>query len=148
MLLFFHLIAAFVALGGAVHLLIRLVVTLKKRPDSFHVVHIHNYILFLSYSTCMLLGALLYPTFRVRVRYEYFDTALPWATALFEIKEHAAALALFPVLLLFVLLRNTDFRDPSHRQYIPLCALMLLWVIGTLGFNAWCGWYLGTLRSV
>lgn len=147
-LLFLHLIAAVVALGSAIHLLMRFVVTMKKRPNAFFLVRMHNKILFVSYSVCMLFAALVYPTFRIRVRFEYFDTELPWATALFEIKEHVAAIAFFPLLLLYVLLRELDLRDESNRHYIPLCTIILVWIIGTLGFNAWCGWYLGTLRSV
>jgi hypothetical protein len=41
-----------------------------------------------------LLGAFCYPPFRAQVRTTYLDAQAPWATGLFEIKEHAAALAL------------------------------------------------------
>ena len=40
------------------------------------------------------LGAILYAPFRVLVRAAYLDAHVPWATGLFEIKEHAAAIGL------------------------------------------------------
>ena len=42
----------------------------------------------------LVLGAVLYAPFRVLVRAAYLDANVPWATGLFEIKEHAAAIGL------------------------------------------------------
>jgi len=42
----------------------------------------------------MLLGAINYFRFRVFVRAEYLDAHAPWATGLFEMKEHATSIGL------------------------------------------------------
>ena len=101
-----------------------------------------------AYTTALALGMLIYPTFRVRVRHEFLDTQVPLATALFEIKEHAVALGLLPVLILFVLTRPLAFNRPLENHYHPLFTAMLAFVLGTLLFSAVSGWWLGTVRSV
>lgn len=42
----------------------------------------------------VILGALLYAPFVAQVRFQFLDTHVPWATGLFEMKEHAAAIGL------------------------------------------------------
>ena len=54
----------------------------------------------LAYVLSFILGLLIYPVFRVRVRAEYFDPKLPWLTGLFEIKEYVGAIGLFVALVL------------------------------------------------
>ncbi|TMQ68869.1 MAG: hypothetical protein E6K80_13530 [Candidatus Eisenbacteria bacterium] len=46
------------------------------------------------FAITLLLGSVLYVPFSFVVRAEYLDRRLPWATGLFEIKEHAAAIGL------------------------------------------------------
>jgi hypothetical protein len=49
------------------------------------------------------LGVLAYPTFRYGVRARYLDRYEPWASNLFDIEEHCAALGLPVVLGVFLL---------------------------------------------
>ena len=58
----------------------------------------------LAYIASFFLGLVIYPVFRVNVRANYFDKSLQWATAIFEIKEHVAALSFFAALALMALL--------------------------------------------
>ena len=145
-LLFAHLFAAVVALASSVHLLIRF--WRVWRGAYFDQARLHARILAISYSAAFVLGSLVYPTFRIRVRYEYLDGALPWATGLFEIKELAAPVALIPAIGVWLLVREIDFKSEEHRPFIVACALLTACVLGVLAYNAWAGWYLGTLKSV
>jgi len=148
LILFFHLLSAIVATASAIHLAMRFTMALRGRKGLFRIKKVHAQILAVSYTFSFVLGAMLYPTFRVRVRHEYFDVDLPWATALFEVKEHYAALALLPVLALYVISSKLDFTQSEDRRYVPLCYVLLSATILALFYNAVAGWYLGTLRSV
>ena len=145
-LLFMHLAAALVALGSCVHLLARF--TYALRGAYFPQVRLHARILAISYSIAFVLGGLIYPTFRIRVRHDYLDAALPWATGLFEIKELGASIALIPAIGVWLLVRTIDFRKSEHRPYVVACMAFSLAVLTVLAYNAWAGWYLGTLRSI
>lgn len=65
------------------------------------------------------------------MRYHYFDEQLPWATGLFEVKEHWGAVAL-AMLLVYYFLRKS-FQPTAERDklflYVPLCFLLniILW---------------------
>ena len=145
-LLFMHLAAAFVALGSCVHLLARF--TYALRGAYFPQVKLHARILAISYAFVFVLGGLIYPTFRIRVRHDYLDAALPWATGLFEIKELGASIALIPAIGVWLLVRTIDFRKLEHRPYVVACMAFSLAVLTVLAYNTWAGWYLGTLRSI
>ncbi|GMV99455.1 MAG: hypothetical protein AMXMBFR84_05940 [Candidatus Hydrogenedentota bacterium] len=147
-LLFLHLLSAICALATAIHLAVRIYKT-TRHPGSYAAqTRMHATIMTVSYGLCFGLGALIYPTFRLRVRGELFDDLLPWATGLFEIKEHLASFALMPALGVWVFSRTVDLRNREHRPYLTLYASCIAVVIVVLTFNAWCGWYLGTLKSV
>lgn len=141
---FLHWVAAMTCIAACVHLIVRLT---KSRVDKR--IYLHARTLLVAYLAVYTLGSLVYPTFRVRVRAEFLDRVYPWATGLFEIKEHAATLALLPVVGIFLLSRPLISR--SERQaplHAPLLLGLSVLVMGVLMFNACVGWYLGTLRSV
>ncbi len=89
------------------------------------------------------LGALLYPSYRIRVRAEYFDAALPWASALFDLKENLAALVL-PLLVGAWILG----RDPDHAARSRGFAGCVYGAAATVWFNVISGLLLTSLRSV
>jgi hypothetical protein len=100
---------------------------------------------YLLYLFHFLLGAMIYPAFRIYVRAAYFDTELKAGTGLFEIKEH---LAFFTLLLYtaYMALGRADFRrDPAmFRPYFALATMGLVsvWILGILGFT------IATLKSL
>ncbi|NUM56055.1 MAG: hypothetical protein HUU46_20640 [Candidatus Hydrogenedentes bacterium] len=145
-LLFFHLAAAIVALASSVHLLTRFWRALNG--VYFSQAQLHARILAISYSVAFVLGGLVYPTFRIRVRHDFLDAAIPWATGLFEIKELGASIALIPAIGVWMLARSIDFGNNEHRPYIVACIIFTACVLGVLAYNAWAGWYLGTLKSI
>jgi hypothetical protein len=71
------------------------------------------------------LGALIYIPFRSDVRAAYLDASVPWATGLFEVKEHAAALALALLPAYWALWKN-----PGHagsRRVVTTFLLVVAW---------------------
>lgn len=147
-LLFLHLVAGVICVATSVHLLLR-TIRAAGRPGAFGgQMRLHAQILGTAYLTSALLGGLIYPVFRVHVRFDLLDTAFPWATGLFEIKELLSTVAVIPVLGIMALSRDLDFRDRTHRSYLPLYMGLVGFVLGVVVYNAWCGWYLGTIRSV
>lgn len=78
------------------------------------------------------LGLLAYPTFRYSVRELVLDRCAPWASNLFDIKEHLAALGLPIALGLFALSRvlepKTDRAIARVYVAMTILAALLLWV--------------------
>jgi hypothetical protein len=146
LLLFLHLAAAVIALASSVHLLARFWRALNG--SYFPQARLHARILAIAYSASFVLGGLIYPTFRIRVRHDYMDAVIPWATGLFEIKELGASIALIPAIGVWLLVRSIDFKAKEHRPYIFACMVFTACVFTVLAYNAWAGWYLGTLKSI
>lgn len=145
---FFHLLGGIASVGVCVHLMVRLIQSRRRGKPIDLRVRLHALLLLIAYGSTYGLGTLFYPTFRVRVRAEYLDRAFPWATGLFEIKEHAASIALLPVVAIFVLSRVLDSKRDFDRRYVLLFGGLLSVVLTVVIYNAFVGWYLGTLRAV
>lgn len=69
-------------------------------------------------------GLLLYPHFRVHVREVFLDEHAPWATQLFEVKEHLA-LAALPLALGYWALAGTN----SRREQVVMALILALLVV-------------------
>jgi hypothetical protein len=84
-----------------------------------------------SYTFVYVVGALIYPAFRVYIRGEFFDPQFPWATGLFEVKEHWGAMGLAMFFVYYYLRKS--FKPSEEKQklflYAPLCLLLniILW---------------------
>lgn len=147
-LLFVHLVAAFVALASSIHCLVRLILLHRLKFPVMGPIRLHARTMALAYTVAMALGVIIYPTFRVRVRAEYLDAARPFVVHLFEMKEHVALLA-FPLAgLVWWIARSQDFRSPDARGFLPALYSGLCFITGALGYSAWCGWYLASIRSL
>jgi hypothetical protein len=85
----------------------------------------------------MLLGTLLYPTFRSVTRI-YLDAEAPWATGLFELKEHAAAVGLALLPAYWQAWRDPTAGPAGRRALTTLLALLAWWnfVVGHVVNNA------------
>ncbi len=147
-LLFLHLVAGVICIATSVHLLLRGIHAYRHPGAFLGQVRLHALLLTCAYLFSVVLGGLIYPAFRVQVRYTLFDAALPWATGLFEMKEMLATVGLLPVLGVLAFSRALNTRSPEHRSYYPLYIGMVGFVLFTVTFNACCGWYLGTIRSL
>lgn len=148
LLLFIHLVSAACALATTVHLLLRL-----WRYNATHGVYVpqirlHSAMAGGFYIGTFVLGALIYPTFRVEVRAAVFDETMPWLTGLFEMKEHLAALGLMPAIGIIILGRIVDFHHVGDRRYLPAVAGLAIFMMAVVAFNSGAGWYLGSVKSL
>lgn len=100
-----------------------------------------------SYLLTFVLGLLIYPVFRIKVRAEYFDPKLPWLTGLFEIKEYIGAIGVF---IAFVLLgyhyffKIEEAEKPIKQSFINLLFVLFLITL----FKAFVGVFLGFYKTI
>ena len=148
-LLFLHLIAAACVAGSAIHLAIRVNGYIRGKAIKIAHERLYARLLVISYVACFLLGAAIYPTFRIRVRHDYFDQAMPWATALFEVKEHLATVGLLAAIGAWMISREMPHpADDDCRNLLKLYGGLIVIVLLIVGFNIWSGWYLTILKPV
>jgi len=149
LLLFVHFIAAVCVAALVVHLAVRVFGYVGGRVVKVAQEKLYATLLLIFYVVNFIVAAMLYPTFRVRVRHEHFDRDLRWATGLFEVKEHFAAIGLVLVIGLWLLSRATGrLADAPQRRIVPAYAAMVAMLLIIVAYNVWSGWYLTTLRSV
>ena len=144
-LLLAHLIAAGVLAGCMTHNLlivwkyIRGKFGRKKRELYFVRVSLWSYVI------VYLFGCLIYPAFRVYFRAGYFDAELPWATGLFELKEHWGAMGLAFFFVYYYLRKSfePDVEKDKLWFYVPLCVILnvIVW------YKIIVGCYLSLLKG-
>jgi len=144
-LLLAHLIAAGVLAGCMTHNLlivwkyIRGKFGRKKRELYFVKVSLWSYVIVYFF------GCLIYPAFRVYFRAGYFDANLPWATGLFELKEHWGALGLAMFFVYYYLRKSfePDVEKDKLWFYVPLCVILnvIVW------YKIIAGCYLSLLKG-
>ena len=88
----------------------------------------------------------MYPVFKVRVRYQYFDKILPWATYLFEIKEHWDSMALAIFIVYYILSRYINPKEDKHLLRVYAILGIILAVI--VWYSAMASFVLTSYRSV
>ena len=144
-LLLLHLFVTFVLVGAMTHNL--LIVNdyvcgkFNRRKRELLYVKISLY----SYVIVYVLGALIYPAFRVYIRGATFDPLIPWATGLFEVKEHLGALGLAFFFVYYIMRKNFDPQTEKEKLflYVPLCFLLniIVW------YKTIVGCYLSILKG-
>lgn len=100
-----------------------------------------------AYILTFVLGLLIYPVFRIRVRAEYFDIKLPWLTGLFEIKEYITALGLFIALVLlgfYYFFKIGEAEKPIKQSFINLLFILFLITL----FSAFVGYFLSFNKTI
>jgi hypothetical protein len=90
-----------------------------------------------AYLLTFLLGALSYPTYRYYTRALYFDRYAPWATTLFDVKEHFASLGL--PLVLGVLWLSRGLEPRRDRAVLPVYAVLVVGTAAIVWFNLFSG---------
>ena len=95
-LLMVHLFATFVLIGGMTHNLLCVVKYVRGKFGRQKLEWLYLKVSLWSYVITYVFGALVYPAFRVYIRggETGFDKMIPWATGLFEVKEHWGAIGL------------------------------------------------------
>ena len=130
-LLLVHLFATFVLVGSMTHNLLIVVGYVRGKFGRQKLEWLYVRVSLWAYVIVYIIGALIYPAFRIYIRHDYLDPQLPWATGLFEVKEHWGAVGL-ALLFVYYFLRKS-FRPAEERDklflYVPLCLLLniILW---------------------
>ena len=140
-----HLLVTMVLVGAMTH---NLLIVLKYVRGKFGKKRLEQYYVKISlwaYAIVYALGALAYPAFRVHTRMRLFDENIPWATGLFEVKEHWGALGLAFFVVYYLLRRSFEPDEEKHKLwfYVPLCLLLnvILW------YKTLVGCYLALLKG-
>jgi hypothetical protein len=131
-LMLVHLAAAMVLLGSACHAAIAAWQVRSGKIGKYTLFRRYCSIVLVAYPVVFLLGSIIYPAFRVDVRTE-FDANLPWATGLFEIKEHVTALALPLVAIQWILSRDRGIVPIGLQLAIALVLSLVVLGAGTTG---------------
>lgn len=129
-LLLAHAISSMLLLGAITH---QAIAVWMPGPTSggfwrsLRAVHPQRYVtaIIVLFVFTMALGAVIYVPFRSEVRATYLDAHVPWATGLFEVKEHAAALALALMPAYWALWRNPEHR--GSRRAVTTILLLVTW---------------------
>ena len=129
-LLLIHLFATFVLVGSMTHNFLIVVGYLRSKFARQKLEWLYVRVSLWSYVIVYVIGALIYPAFRVYIRPD-FDKELPWATGLFEVKEHWGAVGLALFFVYYFLRKNFQPNKEKEKLffYVPLCFLLniILW---------------------
>jgi len=130
-LLLAHLFATFILVGSMTHNLLIIIDYLRGKFGRQRLEWLYIRVSLWAYIVVYIIGALIYPAYRIYIRHEYFDPQLPWATGLFEVKEHWGAVGL-ALLFVYYFLRKS-FKPSEEKEklylYVPLCFMLnlILW---------------------
>jgi len=130
-LLLVHLFATFVLVGSMTHNLLIVVGYVRGKFGRQKLEWLYVRVSLWAYVIVYVIGALIYPAFRIYIRHDFLDPQLPWATGLFEVKEHWGAVGL-ALLFVYYFLRKS-FRPAEEKDklflYVALCLLLniILW---------------------
>lgn len=147
LLLFLHLISTIVLIGSiSLNLIIILAGYWRGKFFKKNLEKLCVKTSFWTYAIVCIFGALAYPTFRVRIRYEYFDKTLPWATGLFEVKEHWSTIG-FTLFMAYYFLRE-KFDPEIEKENLFFYTLMCCILFIIIWYSASIGYYLTTLKGI
>ncbi len=145
LLVLLHLLATFVLVGAMTHNLLIVFGYVRGKYGKKKLERYYVKVALWSYVVVYILGALAYPAFRINTRAALFDQSLPWATGLFEVKEHWGALGLAFFVVYYLLRRSFEPDQEKDKLYfyVPLCVLLnvILW------YKVVVGCYLAILKG-
>jgi len=144
-LLLVHLFVTFVLVGSMTHGLLIVISYLRGKFNRQKLEWLYVSVSLWSYVIVYVIGALIYPAYRIHIRHHYFDPQLPWATSLFEVKEHWGAVGLAMFFVLCLLRKNLRPAEEKDKLwlYVPLCFLLnvIVW------YKVVVGCYLTVLKG-
>ena len=134
LLLIMHAVGAGVLFGSSTHSALQSVAQLRGRANP-RLLRLYPAVALSAWSVTFVLGAVLYPRYRVFVRNDVFDRHAVWASILFDCKENAALLAGILFLSAF-LQRKTLLLTPVQRRIhlaLTLSSAVLIWFVSLSG---------------
>lgn len=145
-LLIVHALVAILLLGATTHNVLLTVPYLWGNVRKVRLEKIYVPVIAVAYALSFGLGALIYPNYRYHVRARYFDSEAPWASNLFDIKEHWTGIGLILVLAFFILSRMIDPRSDRNMLFIYVFLSVTLAVI--VWFSLISGLLLTAVKAV
>ncbi len=144
-LLLVHLFATFVLVGGMTHNLFIVVGYVRGKFGRQKLEWLYVRVSLWAYTIVYVIGVLIYPAYGARIRHTYLDPELPWATGLFEVKEHWGAVGLAMFFVYYFLRKSFQPAQEKDKLflYVPLCLLLnvILW------YKVIVGCYLALLKG-
>lgn len=145
-LLIAHALLAVLLLGSLTHNLLISLTYLRGKFSKIRLEKLYVKVSFVAYLLTFGLGAVIYPNYRYYVRERYFDVSLPWASNLFDIKEHWAGIGLALFVAFFLLSRQIDPR--SDRRMLFFYVFLSATLAGIVWFGFISGLLLVSYRSI
>ncbi len=140
-----HALAAIVLIGSSTHHALIAIGYLRGSYKA-RLGRLYAVVVMVSYLVTFALGAAAYPTFRYHTRALYLDRYAPWASNLFDMKEHFASLGLPLVIGAWLLSRTMEPRE--DRALLPGYAVMVIGVGLIVWFNVISGFVVTLARGV
>lgn len=140
-----HALAAMVLIGSSTHHALIAIGYLRGIYKS-RLGRLYALVVMISYLVTFVLGASAYPSFRYYTRALYLDRYAPWASNLFDIKEHIASLGLPLVIGAWVLSRVLE--PKNDRELLGGYAVMVIGVGLIVWFNVISGLVVTLARGV
>lgn len=132
-LLIVHLLGTFVLVGSMTHNSFILIGYIRGKFNRRKREFFFLKCTFWSYLIVYIFGAVIYPAFRIYIRGLYFDKTMPWATGLFEVKEHWAVIGLVLLFVCYIVRKSFDPQNEKHKLflYVPLCLILnaIVWYV-------------------
>ncbi|MBF2055484.1 MAG: hypothetical protein IGS03_18700 [Candidatus Sericytochromatia bacterium] len=145
-LLILHALLGMLLLGTSTHHALIAVPWLWGSRKKLHLNQIYVNVGLVAYLLTFGLGAVIYPNYRYTVRALYFDKDLPWASQLFDVKEHWAGIGLGLFVSFFVLSRLIDPRSDRAGLFVYVFLSVSLALI--VWFSLISGLLLTAYRSI
>jgi hypothetical protein len=145
LLVLVHAAAAIVLVGASTHHAI-ISVGYLRGTYKVRLARIYAATVAIAWLVTFALGLLAYPTFRYSVRALYLDRYAPWASNLFDIKEHCAALGI--PLVIGVWLLSRVISPKQDRALAVAYAATVVLAAAIVWFDVIAGLLITTVRSV
>ena len=145
LLLLLHLFVTIVLVGSMTHNLLIVINYLRSKFGRQKLEWLYVKVSLWSYIIVYVIGALIYPAYRIHIRHEYFDPQLPWATGLFEVKEHWGAVGLALFFVYYFLRRSFKPAEEKEKLFLYMSLCFVLNVI--LWYKVIIGCYLTLLKG-
>ncbi len=145
-LLILHALLAILLLGSMTHHVLLTVPYLWGKFRKLRLEKIYVHVVAVSYSLTFAVGALIYPNYRYHVRDQYFDAHHPWASNLFDIKEHWAGIGLGLMIAFWLLSRQVQ--PQSDRRLLLVYVFLSVSLTVIVWFNLISGLWLTAIKGV
>lgn len=145
-LLLLHAGGSVVLIGAATHHALQMRHYLRGRFGRSALEKTYAKVVAAAYIATFVLGAVLYPTYRVHIRGYYLDRYAPFFSGLFDVKEVYASLALLVAAGLGLLAYT--LRPSEERWFVPVYAAMSFIVCGVVWLNVIAGILIVSVRGV